>query len=158
MTRISLYTFVRTFCMAGLPTIDIVAFLQRWGDRILKIWLVSRLLSMLKTPFFYAGIVLLLTFFPESVMWVFLKIGEIEMRVFLMVLQSVMPDIFAAGDAPMTSWADMWANGLSVLPQDMLDIMNGLGIAQLLGLITTTIGAVGTIRIYRRVMHRACMM
>lgn len=153
MRKISLYKFITTFCM--IPVNDWMAFVQRVTQKIFMIWLVSRILSMLKTPIFIVGMIAVLTWAPESVMWIFLKIGEIELRIFAMVLAKVMPDIFGTGATEYSSWAEIWQAGLNILPTEMLEVINGLGVGYILGLVTATWASVSMIKVYRKVMTRA---
>ena len=154
--RISVYRFVTTFCL--VPVTDWGAFLQRVVGRLLLGWLFLRLLSLLKQPLFIASLIGLLIWAPDTITWIFIKIGELEIRAFTVILNAVMPDIFAAGGGEYSNWASIWSQGLSVLPPDVVEIMNGLGVANLLGLVTGTIGAVSLIRVYRRVMLRGGLL
>lgn len=154
--KISLYKFITTFCL--VPVNDWGAFVQRITKKLLTIWLVSRLIDVLKGPFFWVGLIALLTYSPDTVAWIFIKIGEIELTVMAMVLNAVMPDIFASGSGEYRNWVQIWQAGLNALPSDMVAIMNGLGVAQLLGYVTATIGTISTIRIFRSAMRRARLM
>lgn len=154
--KINVLQFVRIFAL--VPVNDWTAFVQRVGDKILKIWLISRIINVMKTPLFYLGLIALLTYSPDTVAWIFIKIGEIEITVMAIVLSSVMPDIFANGSSEYSSWSQIWTAGLQALPEEMVQIMNALGVAQLLGYVTATIGAVATIRIIRGALKRARLM
>lgn len=158
--KIGLYRFLTTFCI--IPTTDwaaiaqrVIGILQRTLLISAALKLVSFAINILSTPFYVAGIVLLLTWSPDTVAWIFVKLGEIQMQVFMIVLNVAMPDIFAAGDGSYRDWADIWQQGLNLLPSDILEIVNGLGVAELWGIITGTIGSVWVIKIYRKVMLRA---
>lgn len=156
MRKISLYRFVTTFCL--VPVTDWGAFTQLVVAAILKCWLFTRLLGLLRTPFFIAGMIAVLTYAPNAVMWIFLTIGDIELKICGMVLAAIMPDIFKTADGSYASWADIYREGMNVLPADLVDVMNGLGVAEMMGLITATFGAVGSIRLYRRIMLRAGLL
>lgn len=159
MIKLGLYQFLTTFCI--IPTTDWAAVAQRalaWLQRLFIISALIKFFKMLSTPFYLGGIVLLLTYFPDQISWIFIKIGEIEMKVFAIVLSVAMPDIFAKGAGEYSSWAEIWQNGLDQLPAEMVDIMNGLGVAGIMGLVTSTISAVWVIKIYRKVMLRAGLM
>ena len=159
MMKINVYQFLTTFCI--VPTTDFAAIAQRalaWLQRLFIIGAIIKFLKMLSTPFYLVGIVALLTYFPDQISWIFIKIGEIEMRVFAIVLSVAMPDIFAKGSGEYASWAEIWQTGLNQLPADMVDIMNGLGVAGLMGLVTSTISAVWLIKVYRKVMLRAGLL
>ena len=156
MKKISLYKFVTTFCL--VPVTDWGAFVQRWVGRIFLGVLFYRLFSLLSKPLFIMGLIGLLIWSPDTIAWIFIKIGEIELRVFMIALNAIMPDIFAVSGGYYASWSDIWQAGLNALPTQMVEVMNGLGVAQILGLITSTIGAVGIIRIYRKVMSRAGLL
>lgn len=109
-------------------------------------------------PLALAAICVALTLFPGTIGWIFLKIGEIELRVMALVLSSVMPDIFDLGSGEYSSWADIWQTGLNLLPAGMVEVINGLGVGYILGLVTSTFTAVSTIKIYRHAMKRAGLM
>lgn len=156
MKKISTYKFVTTFCL--VPVTDWGAFIQRVVGRLLKMALIFRIMSLLKQPLFIVSLIGLLTWAPNAITWIFIKVGELEIRAFAVILNAVMPDIFAAGGGQYSSWAQIWSQGLTVLPPDVVQIMNGLGVANLLGLVTGTIGAVSMIRIYRRVMLRGGLL
>lgn len=109
-------------------------------------------------PLALGAIVVALTLFPDTIGWIFIKIGEIELRVMALVLTAVMPDLFGTASGEFTSWAQIWSAGLSALPADMVDVMNSIGVAQILGMISSTISAVFMIKVYRRAMIRAGLM
>lgn len=156
MMKISLYKFITTFCL--VPVNDWGAFVQRITKKILTLWLVSRIIDIIRGPFFWVSLIALLTYSPDTVAWIFIKIGEIELTVFAMLLSAVMPDIFASGSGEFHTWAQIWQAGVNALPSDMVSIMNGIGVAQLLGYVTATIGTISTIRIFRSAMKRAKLM
>ena len=156
MRKISLYKFVTTYCL--VPVNDWSAFVQRITKKILIIWLVSKLIDVVKAPLFWVSLVALLTWSPDTVAWIFIKIGEIELQVIAMIMTVVMPDIFANGSVQYSSWSQLWQEGLNALPSEMVDVMNSLGVAQLLGYVTATFGAVSTIKIFRSAMKRARLM
>lgn len=156
MRKISVYKFVTTFCL--VPVTDWGAFIQRVVGRLLIAGLFLKLLSLLKQPFFIASLIGLLIWSPDTIAWIFIKIGEIELRVFAMFLAAVMPDLFGTAGEAYTSWAQIWQAGLNALPADMLQIINGLGVAQILGLVTATWAAVSSVKIYRKVMLRAGLL
>lgn len=160
MIKISLYKFITTFCL--VPTTDLAAIAQRALAIIqrsllisLIIKLISFAMSILSTPFYVVGITALLTWSPDTIAWIFIKIGEIQTQAFMIVLNVAMPDIFAAGDGSYRSWSEIWQQGLNLLPTEILEIINGLGVAELWGIITGTFGSVWVIKIYRKVMMRA---
>lgn len=157
--KISLYKFVTTFCL--IPTTDLAAILQRWlawAQRLFLIAAFVKLIKMLSTPFWFVAIVAVLTYFPDSVAWIFIKIGELEIRAFAVLLSAVMPDIFATGAGEYQSWAQIWQTGLNALPVEMVEIMNGLGVSALLGMVTSTISSVWIIKIYRKIMLRGGLL
>ena len=156
MKRISLYTFVTTFCL--VPVTDWAAFIQRVVGRLLLAGLLLKLFSLLKQPLFIASLIGLLIWSPDTIAWIFIKIGEIELRVFAMFLTAIMPDLFGTAGTAYTSWAQIWSQGLSALPADMVQVINGLGVAQILGLVTATWTAVSAVKIYRKVMLRAGLL
>ena len=104
--KISLYKFITTFCL--FPVSDWGAFVQRLTKKLLTIWLVSRLIDVIKAPLFYMALIGLLIYSPDTVAWIFIKIGEIELSVMTMMLSVVMPDIFANSGVEYSTWAEMW--------------------------------------------------
>lgn len=148
-----------------MPTFDWAAFTQRVFAFISRAMLFRLLLGFLgtafnlfKTPLFLGAMVIALTYFPDTIQWIFMKIGEIEMKMFMIVLSSVLPDVFTFGSGEVNSWADIWNQGLNLLPSDMLEVMNGIGVAELLGLTTSTLMAGSQIALYRKIMTRAGLM
>lgn len=163
MTKISLYRFLTTFCI--VPTTDWAAVAQRALGIIQRtliitgvIKLISFVMSIVSTPFYIVGLTALLTWSPDTVAWIFIKIGEIQMTCFMILLNVAMPTIFQSANGEYSSWADIWQQGLNLLPEEMLQIINGLGIAEIIGLITGTIASVWIIKIYRKVMLRAGLL
>lgn len=163
MTKISLYKFLTTFCI--VPTFDWGAFAQRvfgWVTRaalvaaIIKV--IGTLFNLVKTPLFIVGLYLALLWFPDTIQWIFLKIGEIQIKCFMIMLSVIMPDVFTIGSGDVDSWAQIWSQGLSMLPTEMLEIINGLGVAEMLGLVTTTLTSGFMITMYRKVMTRAGLL
>lgn len=148
-----------------MPTFDWAAFAQRifgWFTRAMLISMVIKvvgtLFNVVKTPMFLVGLYLALLWFPDTVQWIFLQIGNIQIKMFMIVLSSVMPDVFTFGSGEVNSWAAIWQQGLSALPTDMVEVINGLGVAEMLGLVTSTLMAGSTIVIYRKIMMRAGLL
>lgn len=156
MTKISLYKFVTIFCI--VPTTDWGAFIQRVILRVMLVNLFFRLLSLLKQPLAIAGLIGLLVWAPDTIMWIFIRIGDIELRVMALVLASLMPDVFSAGSGAFDSWTTLWSQALTLFPADMLSVINGLGVGSLMGLVTGTFTAVSSIKIYRKIMLRAGLL
>lgn len=158
-----LYKFLTTFCI--VPTFDWGAFAQRvfgWITRAFLIGAVIKvigtLFNLVKTPMFIVGLYLALLWFPDTIQWIFLRIGEIEIKMFMLVLSVVMPDVFTIGSGDVDSWAQIWNQGLSLLPAEMLEVINGLGVGEMLGLITSTLTSGFIIGMYRKIMTRAGLL
>lgn len=148
-----------------MPTFDWAAFAQRifgWITRAALISLVIRvvgtLFNLVKTPMFLVGIYLALLWFPDTIQWIFMQIGMIELKMMMIVLSSVLPDIFTFGSGEVESWAAIWQQGLAGLPTEMVEIINGLGVADMLGLVTSTLLSGSTIALYRKIMTRAGLL
>ena len=148
-----------------MPTFDWAAFVQRifgWFTRAMLIGFVIKvigtLFNLVKTPMFLVGLYLALLWFPDTIQWIFMQIGMIQLKMFVLVLSAVMPDIFTFGSSEVNSWAEIWNQGLNGLPAEMLEIINGLGVAEMLGLVTSTLMAGSTIAIYRKIMTRAGLL
>lgn len=161
--KIGLYRFLTTFCI--VPTYDWAAFAQRVFGWIKSAFLVAAviraigfLFNMVKTPMFIVGLYLALLWFPDTIQWIFMQIGLIQIKMFMIVLSTIMPDVFTFGSEDVASWATIWNQGLSQLPSEMLDVINGLGVAEMLGLVTSTLMAGSMIAIYRKIMTRAGLM
>lgn len=159
MTKISLYKFITTFCL--VPTTDIAALAQRviaFAQRTLGIGAIVALVKMLGTPFWIGAVVAVFTYFPDTISWIFTKIGEIAMNLFIMVIGTLMPSVFSEGSGEYGGWAEMWSGGLSALPSEIVEIMNGLGVAALIGMVMSTAIAVWSIKIFRKVMSRGGLL
>lgn len=163
MRRISLYQFLTTFAI--VPTYDWAAFGQRVLSMVQKMLLFRLILkigevlfSFAKTPMYLGLVVAAITYFPDTIAWIFVSIGQIQIKCFMIMLNAVMPDIFATGAGDYRGWADIWSAGLSALPEDVLSIVNGVGVAEIMGLVTTTITSGWMIKIYRKTMLRAGLL
>lgn len=163
MKKISLYKFVTTFCL--VPVTDWGAFMQRVFGWIKTVVLVKFILSaigalfnLVKTPMFLVGLYLALLWFPDTIQWIFMQIGLIELKMFTLLLSTVMPDVFTFGSGEVNSWAAIWNAGLAGMPTEMTEVINGLGCAEMLGLVTSTIMAGSSIVIYRKIMTRAGLL
>lgn len=148
-----------------MPTFDWAAFAQRifgWFTRALLVSMLIKvivtLFNLVKTPIFIVGLYLALLWFPDTIQWIFLQIGLIQIKMFMILLSAVMPDVFTFGSGEVNSWAQIWSQGLAGLPADMVDVINGLGVAEMLGLVTSTLMAGSSIVIYRKIMTRAGLL
>lgn len=163
MRKIGLYQYLTTFCI--IPTFDWSAFAQRlvtWLKMALAVRLIlsalGALYNLVKTPLFLMGLYLALLWFPDTIQWIFMQIGLIQLKIFMILLSTVMPDVFTFGGSEVASWATIWQQGLSNLPSEMLEVINGLGAAEMLGLVTSTLMAGSTMVVYRKIMLRAGLL
>lgn len=161
--KMGLYRFLTTFCI--IPTYDWAAFGQRVFGWIKTVFLVNliikvigTLFNVVKTPMFLVGLYLALLWFPDTIQWIFMQIGFIEIKMFMILLSVTMPDVFTFGSGEVNSWAAIWNQGLAGLPSEMLEVINGLGCAEMLGLVTSTLMAGSSIVIYRKIMTRAGLL
>ena len=144
-----------------MPTFDLSAFLQRISKIIIMglilrsiLFILKVLYGAFKTPMALGAIVIMLAYYPEVVQWVLMKIGELQIKCFAIVLNAVMPDIFGNMGTNVTSWHTIWQQGLALLPSNLVQILNAVGVAELMGLITATLTAGSTVLLYRRVLSR----
>ncbi len=118
--------------------------------------IIQAIISILSRPLWIGGIILLLLYYPDTVAWVLMKIGEIQIHIFAILLSAILPDLFPSAD--VKSWADIWNNAISVLPQNVVDTMASLDLAGMLGMITSCLTAGFTIKIYMRLIKRAGLL
>lgn len=144
-----------------MPTFDVAAFLQRISKMIIFGLILRSVLRILefaynvfKTPLALGTIVIMLAYYPDVLQWVLMKIGELQIKCFAIVLNAIMPDIFGSMGTNVTSWHTIWQQGLSLLPSNLVQILNAVGVAELMGLITATLTAGSTVLLYRRVLSR----
>lgn len=109
-------------------------------------------------PLALAAIVGAFVLFPDTIGWIFLQIGNIHLKIFVLVLSEIMPDIINEGATDFHTWYAVWQEGVNLLPPDLVEVLNSVGVAYLLGMITSTIAAISGIRLYRRVMLRAGLL
>ena len=144
-----------------MPTFDLSAFLQRISKMIIMGLVLRSVLKLLeiaynvfKTPLALGTIVLMLAYYPEKVQWVLMKIGELEITAFAILLSVVFPDIFGGMSGQLHSWQAIWSAGLSALPVNVVQVLNGVGVAELMGLVTSTLSAGSVVLLYRKIMNR----
>lgn len=135
-----------------MPTFDVAAFLQRISKMIIFGLILRSVLRILefaynvfKTPLALGTIVIMLAYYPDVLQWVLMKIGELQIKCFAIVLNAIMPDIFRSMGTNVTSWHTIWQQGLSLLPSNLVQILNAVGVAELMGLITATLTAGSTV-------------
>lgn len=112
------------------------------------------IIRFLSKPLFIIGLIALLTYYPDTIQWIFVKIGEIELKVFAMFLSIAMPDIFGQVGTEYDSWASLFNSSLSVFPDEILQVCQSLDVAGLMGMVTTCLTTGGTIILMRKVMMR----
>ena len=151
--KISLYKFVTTFCL--VPVTDWGAFVQRVVGRVFLRNARFQVVSVTETTSVHTSLIGLLIWSPDTIAWIFVKLGNIEMKVGLLLISAFMPEIFGEGATQYASWAELWQAGLNAIPSEIVEIINGLGVAQILGMLTSTYGAVHAIQLYRKIMLRA---
>lgn len=124
---------------------------------ILKVVLIGKIISFLvgifSKPFYIAGLILLFTYFPDTVQWIFMQIGLLQLKIFMSLLIVVMPDIF--GELDVNSYADIFNAGINALPPEIIDVCASLGVAENMGLIFTCLTSGWIIRIYLKAFERA---
>lgn len=133
-----------------------IAFLA--GILSVVMGIMSFLKRFVSYPLGLAAIVVAFTLFPDTIGWIFLQIGNIQLKFFVLLLSEVMPDIVNEGKADFDTWYSIWQAGLNLLPPDLVEVLNSVGVAYLLGMITATIVTISTIRVYRKVMLRAGLL
>lgn len=112
------------------------------------------LIRFLSKPLFIIGLVAILTYYPDVVQWIFVKIGEIELKVFAMFLSIALPDIFGEVGSEFDSWSSLFNNALSVFPDEILQVCQSLDVAGLMGMVTTCLTTGATIILMRKVIMR----
>lgn len=112
------------------------------------------LIRFFSKPLFIIGLIALLTYYPDTIQWIFVKIGEIELKVFAMFLSVAMPDIFGEVGSEYDSWSSLFNSALSVFPDEILQVCQSLDVAGLMGMITACITTGGTIILMRKTLLR----
>lgn len=148
MPVVDLGGLVRTAQLAIQNTADIIKL-------ILKGKIVLFLIGIFSKPFYIAGLVVLFTWFPEVVKWIFIQIGLIQLKVYAVILQAVMPDIFGTSTDDINNFADIFNNALSSLPPEIMEVFAKVGVAELMGLIFTCLTSGFVIKIYFKMINRA---
>lgn len=148
-----------------MPTIDLGQFvleLRKWFFFALIIKICTKIAQTMfevcKTPFFLFTIWLALTYFPDTIAWIFIKIGEIQIMIFSLMLSVIMPEIFKTASGDYASWSDIWQAGMNSLPSDFVQILNGVGVAEIIGITTSTLMSGWIISLYRKTMLRAGLL
>ena len=148
-----------------MPTFDWAAFVQRvvgWIKTFIIVHIFLKvfgtLFNLFKTPLFLVALYVALVYFPDTCQWIFQRIGEIQVKAFMVLLSTIMPDIFVFGATEVSSWAQIWNLGLALLPSEIVEVMNATGIGEMLGLVTTTLTAGSCIMVYRKIMTRAGLL
>lgn len=149
----------------SVPSFDWLAFIQRmskwiWMTLVVHTFLkvFGVLFNLFKTPMFLVATYVALVYFPDVCQWIFLKIGEIEVKVFMVLVNACLPDMFLFGSEDVKTWQNIWQIGLNTLPTEIVEVMNATGIGEMLGLVSTTLTACGCIIAYRKIMMRAGLL
>lgn len=112
------------------------------------------IIKFLSRPLAIIGLIGVLTYYPEAIQWIFVKIGEIELKIFAMLLSVAMPDIFGGVSTEYDSWAGLFNSALSVIPSEILEVCQSLDVAGLMGMVTSTLTVGGTIVLTKRILLR----
>lgn len=143
---------------AAATSAELLDKLVSIGKKIALVILVKKILEVVieifKKPLGIVFLIFLLTYYPDTIQWILMQIGLIELKIFAIVLAAVLPDVFGQA-SDLNSWADIWNNALNVLPVDMVEVMAKCNVAEMMALITSTITAAFTIRLYFRIVNRA---
>lgn len=107
------------------------------------------------TPLILGTIIMILLYFPNVVMWIFAKIGSIFLFLFMEVIKIFFPIVFGAVGGTMDDLKSIYQGGFSALPADVLEFLNAIGVAELMGVIMTSIFICAIIRIYRSILKSA---
>ena len=113
---------------------------------------ITVIVKLLSKPLFLGVIVGILLYYPETVAWILMKIGEIEIKIFGLILGVIMPDMYPGDET--NEIAGIWNNATSVFPQEVIDTMASLDLAGLMGMVSTTLVAGFTIKIYFHLMKK----
>ena len=116
--------------------------------------IVMGLVRVLSKPFMILGLIGVLLYYPEAIQWIFMKIGEIQIKIFGLMLQAVLPSIFGDNISEIKSWADIFNGAVSAYPEGMTEIMAAAEMAGLMGMVTTCLVSGFTIRIYIRMARK----
>lgn len=125
-----------------------------WIHRIILLNIFYIIIKVLSKPLYIVGIIVLLTYFPDVVQWIFMQIGLIQIKIFAILLNILMPEIFAYSSGDITNWAQLWNSALTALPSEVLEVMRALDVASLMGIVTTCLTSGFVIRTILRINKR----
>lgn len=142
------------------PLLGLLGMVGGLAGRFLVSGLVSAVIlgivRVLAKPMFIVGFILVLMYYPEAIQWIFMKIGEIQIRIFGVMLAIILPEIFTTAD--VDSWSQLWNSAISVFPTEITDVMAALDLAGNLGMVTSCLTSGFTIKIYMRLVKRMGFM
>lgn len=121
---------------------------------ILLAHIIITMVRVWSKPLYLAGIIAMFMYFPDALQWIFMQIGLIELRIFAIILAVVMPEVFNYASGDVQSWADIFNSALAGLPTEMLQVMQNLQIAQLMGIVTSCLTSGFVIRTFLRMNKR----
>lgn len=146
------------FTLDGITRIgqNIVAL----GQRVLMFSVVSTLVSFIlrlfTTPLYLAGIVAAINFAPNTIRWIFAKMGALAIDFALQmveIMQPVVADV-AKGEA-FEGLSNTYVVAYTNLPPEINEMLASLGVHEMLGLIITFWVTIMTLLIIFMVTDRA---
>lgn len=125
-----------------------------WVHRVILLNIFFLVVKILSKPLYVAGIIVLLTYFPDAVQWIFMQLGLVQIRIFALILNTLLPEIFSYSSGEITEWAQIWNSALSALPAEIVEVMQALDVASLLGIATSCFTAGFSIKTIMRINRR----
>ena len=125
-----------------------------WIHRVILLNIFFIIIKTLSKPLYIVGIIVLLTYFPDTLQWIFMQIGLIQIKIFAILLNAVMPEIFAYSSGDITEWAQLWNSALTALPSQVVEVMQALDVASLMGIVTSCLTSGFVIRTILRINKR----
>lgn len=132
----------------------LVTWLKRAGILIALEKIITILIRILEKPAYLGGLFIIVMYYPDTLQWLLMQIGLIELKIFAIILNAFLPDIFTISASEVNSWTTIFNEGINALPTDVVDVMAKANVAELMGMVTSALSAAFAIRLYFRIMNR----
>lgn len=142
----------------AVPTIDLgglVRIVQKFVIITALLKIAGFLIDLFKKPAFLVALMATIAYYPEAIQWVMYQLGLLQVKVIMLILNALMPQVWGAASVEgATEVADIFNSSVHALPSEVVQVIQALDIISLLGMVFTTLTIVFLVKFYYAIMDK----